>query len=47
VEALQLDAGVAGRKTPVSFGVMNIAVAEPGGDPSLDAAVVTDAPIET
>jgi hypothetical protein len=29
VEALQLDAGVSGGKAPVSFDVMNIAVAEP------------------
>src|SRR5262245_8184629 len=47
VEALQLDAGVSGCKAPVSFDVMNIAVAEPGGDLPLEVATVRDAPIET
>ena len=45
VEALQLDAGVGGCKAPVSFDVMNIALAEPGGDVSLEVATVRDAPI--
>src|SRR5262245_51308863 len=47
VEALQLDAGIGGCKAPVSFDVMNIAVAQPGGDVSLEVATVRDAPIET
>jgi hypothetical protein len=46
VEALQLDAGVGGCKAPVSFDIMNIAVAEPGGELSLKATAVRDAPIE-
>ena len=42
VETLQLDAGVSGGKAPVSF---DVAVAEPGGNLSLEAATVRDAPI--
>src|SRR5262249_5798118 len=47
VEALQLDAGVGGRKVPVSSDVMRVAIAQPGGDLALEAAAVGDAPIET
>src|SRR5262245_27592351 len=47
VETFQLDAGIGGCKAPVSFDVMNIAVAEPGSDLSLEVATVRDAPIET
>jgi hypothetical protein len=40
VPALQLDAGVGGFEARVSFDVINITVAEPGGDLSLEAAAI-------
>jgi hypothetical protein len=47
VEAFQLDAGICGRKAPVSFDIVSVAVEEPGSDLALEAAPVRDTPIET
>jgi hypothetical protein len=47
VEALKLDAGIAGCKAPVSFDIVGVAVEEPGVNMALEAAPVRNAPIET
>src|SRR5262245_66305058 len=47
VEALELDAGIGGCKAPVSFDIVSVAIAEPGGNLALEAAPVRDTPIET
>ena len=47
VEALKLDAGIGGCKAPVSFDIASVALEEPGGNLSPEAARIRDTPIET